>query len=41
MYLSDLVSKGFLEIHKSPIMYVTPKGLKFIEKMKELTELSN
>jgi predicted transcriptional regulator len=39
-YLSQLLSRGFLEIHHSHIKYATtPKGLKFIDKWTELLEI--
>ena len=39
-YLSQLQSKGLLEIHHSLTKYVTTrKGLKFVEKWRELLEL--
>lgn len=39
-YLSQLESMGLLEVHHSSTKYVTTqKGLKFIEKWKELAEL--
>ncbi len=39
-YLSQLVSWGFLEIHNSHIRYATtPKGLRFLEKWRELLEI--
>jgi len=39
-YLSELQSLGFLEVHHSPIKYMTnQKGLNFLEKWKELEEL--
>ncbi len=39
-YLSQLLSQGFLEIHHSHIKYATtPKGLKFLEKWRELSEI--
>jgi predicted transcriptional regulator len=38
-YLSQLQSRGFLEVHHSQIRYATtPKGFEFIEKWSELTE---
>jgi len=38
-YLSQLQSRGFLEVHHSQIKYATtPKGFEFIEKWSELTE---
>ena len=38
-YLSQLQSRGLLEVHHSQIKYATtPKGLEFIEKWGELTE---
>ena len=40
-YLSQLQSQGFLEVQHSPIKYVTTqKGLKFVEKWRELAELT-
>jgi len=39
-YLSQLQSRGLLEIHHSVTKYAaTQKGLKFVEKWKELLEL--
>ncbi|UCE15558.1 MAG: DUF4364 domain-containing protein [Candidatus Bathyarchaeota archaeon] len=39
-YLSQLQSRGHLEIHHSVTKYVTTrKGLKFLDKWKELQEL--
>ena len=39
-YLSKLQSKGLLEVHHSLARYATTeKGLKFVEKWKELMEL--
>jgi predicted transcriptional regulator len=39
-YLSQLLSKGFLEIHHSHIKYATTsKGLKFLDKWRELAEI--
>ena len=39
-YLSKLHSKGLLEVHHSSTKYVaTLKGLKFVEKWRELVEL--
>jgi len=39
-YLSQLKSRGLLEVHHSPIKYTTTrKGLKFVEKWIELVEL--
>ena len=39
-YLSQLLVRGLLEIHHSQIKYATtPKGLKFIDKWKEIVEL--
>jgi predicted transcriptional regulator len=39
-YLSQLLSKGFLEIHHSHIRYATtPKGLRFLDKWRELMQL--
>jgi len=39
-YLYQLQSKGFLEIHQSLTKYEsTQKGLKFLEKWRELGEL--
>lgn len=39
-YLSLLQLRGFLEVHHSPIQYVTTqKGLDFLEGWKELNEL--
>jgi len=39
-YLSQLQSLGLLEVHHSPTKYVTTqKGLKFVEKWKELIRL--
>jgi len=39
-YLSQLQSKGLLEVHHSLTKYVTTrKGLKFVEKWRELLEL--
>ncbi|MCW4051716.1 MAG: hypothetical protein NWE78_00730, partial [Candidatus Bathyarchaeota archaeon] len=36
-YLSALESKGLLQIHHSPIKYVTTqKGLRFVEKWSQL-----
>jgi predicted transcriptional regulator len=37
-YLNVLESKGFVQIHHSPILYVTTqKGREFIEKMERLS----
>jgi predicted transcriptional regulator len=39
-YLSQLLSRGLLEIRHSQIKYATTsKGLKFIDKWKEIVEL--
>jgi predicted transcriptional regulator len=39
-YLSQLQSRGLLEVHHSLTKYVTTqKGLKFVEKWRELVEL--
>ena len=39
-YLSQLQSLGFLEVHHSLTKYATTeKGLKFVEKWRELVEL--
>ena len=39
-YLSQLLSQGFLEVQHSPTRYVTTqKGLKFVEKWRDLVEL--
>lgn len=39
-YLSQLQSKGLLEVHHSSTKYTTTqKGLKFVEKWRELVEL--
>jgi len=39
-YLSQLQSQGLLEVHHSQTKYATTqKGLKFVEKWKELVEL--
>ena len=39
-YLSQLVSRGLLEVHHSQARYVTTlKGLKFVKKWEELAEL--
>ena len=39
-YLSQLQTRGLLEIHHSVTKYATTqKGLKFVEKWKELVEL--
>jgi len=39
-YLSQLQSLGLLEVHHSLTRYVTtPKGIKFVEKWRELVEL--
>jgi predicted transcriptional regulator len=39
-YLSQLTSRGHLEVHHSSIKYVTTrKGLDFLEKWSELKEL--
>ena len=38
-YLSELQSRGLLEVHHSQIKYAaTPKGFRFIEKAEELAE---
>ncbi len=39
-YLSKLQSNGLLKVHHSRTEYITtPKGLKFVKKWRELTEL--
>ena len=39
-YLSQLQTRGLLEVHHSQTKYATTqKGLKFVEKWKELLEL--
>jgi len=39
-YLSQLQSRGLLEVHHSPTKYVTTrKGLKFVKKWRDLKEL--
>jgi len=39
-YLSQLQSLGLLEVHHSSVKYATTKkGLKFVEKWRELAEL--
>ncbi|UCE44022.1 MAG: hypothetical protein JSV57_00555 [Candidatus Bathyarchaeota archaeon] len=39
-YLPLLQSTGLLEVHHSPAKYViTPKGLEFLKRWKELTKL--
>jgi len=39
-YLSQLQSRGLLEVHHSVTKYATTKkGLKFVEKWRELVEL--
>ena len=39
-YLSQLQSRGLLEVHHSQTKYATTeKGLKFVEKWRELLEL--
>ena len=39
-YLSELVARGLLNVHHSPITYVTSqKGHEFVEKWRRLAEL--
>ncbi len=39
-YLAQLQSQGLIEIHHSQIRYATtPKGLRFAQKWKELSEI--